>query len=80
MTTMTGKIVLLKDQSNLNGKMKAGRMRNDLDTAGKQLTEKYDWYMQMYASMHELQVDVDVDVCQLSMMYTITLKGAHAQV
>jgi len=28
---MTGKVILLKNLSNLNGKMKAGRTRNDLE-------------------------------------------------
>ena len=32
---MTGKVILLKDLSNMSGKMKAGRTRNDLEAAVK---------------------------------------------
>ena len=41
MAGMTGKVVLLKDLSNLSGKIKAGRTRNDLEAAIKQLTDKH---------------------------------------
>lgn len=41
MAGMTGKVVLLKDLSNLSGKMKAGKTRNDLEGAVKQLTDKH---------------------------------------
>ena len=31
MAGMTGKVILLKDLSNMSGKMKAGRTKNDLE-------------------------------------------------
>ena len=37
----TGKSIILKDISNLKEKMKAGKSRNDLDMAVKQLSEKH---------------------------------------
>lgn len=37
----TGKVVLLKDLSNLSTRMKAGEPRNDLQECAKRLTEKY---------------------------------------
>lgn len=38
---MTGKVILLKNLSNLSGKMIAGRMRNDLEAAVKLRTDKH---------------------------------------
>ena len=38
---MTGKVVLLKDLSNIRTHMKAGSTRNDLEAAVKQLTDKH---------------------------------------
>lgn len=41
LATSTGKSIVLKDLSNLKEKMKAGKSRNDLDMAVKQLSEKH---------------------------------------
>ena len=48
MADMTGKVILLKDLSNLSDKMKAGRTRNDLEAAVKLLTDKHGEYMYVY--------------------------------
>ena len=38
---MSGKVILLKDLSNLSTKMKSSQTRNDLDAAVNQLIEKH---------------------------------------
>ena len=48
MAGMTGKVILLKDLSNMSGKMKAGRTRNDLEAAVKLLTEKHGKCIYVY--------------------------------
>ena len=48
MARMTGKVILLKDLSNMSGKMKAGRTRNDLEAAVKLLTEKHGKCIYVY--------------------------------
>ena len=42
---MTGNVVLLKDLSNISTGMRAGKTRNDLNTAVKQLTDKYGTWL-----------------------------------
>lgn len=44
----TGKSIILKDLSNLKEKMKAGKSRNDLDTAVKQLSEKHGKFIAIF--------------------------------
>ena len=41
LTKTTGKVVLLKDLSNIATKMKSGHTRNDLQECVKRLTETY---------------------------------------
>lgn len=41
---VSGKVVLLKDLSNITTKSKKGKTRNDLDECIKTLTEKYGKY------------------------------------
>ena len=41
LTKTTGKVVLLKDLSNIAAKMKSGNTRNDLQECVKRLTEIY---------------------------------------
>ena len=48
MAGMTGKVILLKDLSNMSGKMKARRTRNDLEAAVKLLTEKHGKCIYVY--------------------------------
>ena len=45
MAGMTGKVILLKDLSNLCTKMKAGKTRNDLEAAVKLLTDKHGEFL-----------------------------------
>lgn len=48
MAGMTGKVIILKDLSNLSGKMNAGRTRNDVEAAVKLLTDKHGKCIYMY--------------------------------